>query len=57
MSRPAVETVEILRGRDSFAVEIRQGIFWQGQYLKTTEAAPRFPTKRPRSGCARSLKA
>ena len=39
MSRPEVETVEILRGRDSFAVEIRQGIFWQGQYLKTTEAA------------------
>jgi hypothetical protein len=41
--RPAIETVEIFRGHNSFAVEIRQGVFWQGQYLKTTEACVTLP--------------
>ena len=43
MTRPAIETVKILRGRDSFTVEIHQGVFWQGQYLKTTEACVTLP--------------
>jgi hypothetical protein len=42
-SRSAIEVIEILRGRDSFAVEIHQGVFWQGQYLKTTEACVTLP--------------